>query len=499
MKQTSHIVSHDRIIARNAVLLASSLSVTIAVGLFTSRIVLSALGVTDYGVYAVVGSIVAMLDFLNSSMAAAASRFLSYERDKGPRRLAATFGATLAAHIAIALTLVALAETAGLVVLDRVVRIPQGLEGPAAFVYQCTIASAVLVMLRIPFTSAAIAREKMHIVFWGELANSTLRLAAVWALVSLPGNRLQLYAALSLGVNAILTAGYAIVCSRRFAECRTRPLWRRHLLTPILGFSGYEAWSGACSGISTQGITIAVNVFFGVAYNAAVTLCNTAQHAVVGLTGTVANAFIPRITAAVAASRWTEVNRLGASAASWTTALLAAIVAPCAIEAATVLELWLGHAPEGSAAILRAILLSSMPLPLLTSLACVIRATGRVRAMSLASAIAYLAIPAAGWIAYSHGGRLTCVYGFQAAAFVSLTVVYTLTARRLTGRNVKSWSVTAHALLTVSVAALAMPPAIAVSDMIHSPLTRVAAVTAVYAATLTALMAIVTAFRKRSI
>ena len=160
----SEISSNNKRIAKNTMMLYIRMLLSTVVSLYTSRIVLQTLGVEDYGIYGVVGGVVAMFSFLNSTMAGATSRFLTFEMGKGDKeRLKATFSSALIIHIGIALLVLILAETVGIWFLNNKLVIPEGRMEAAHWVLQFSVLGMIVGFTQVPYNAAIIAHEKMDI------------------------------------------------------------------------------------------------------------------------------------------------------------------------------------------------------------------------------------------------------------------------------------------------------------------------------------------------
>ena len=167
---SNQTTENNKRIAKNAIMLYLRMFLTMVVGLYTSRVVLQTLGVEDYGIYGVVGGIVAMMGFLNASMSGATSRFLTFELGRGDKeRLANTFSSALIVHIIIATIVFVVAETVGLWFLCNKLVIPEGRMVAAHWVYQLSILSSMLSITQVPYNSSIIAHKKMDVYAYVEI------------------------------------------------------------------------------------------------------------------------------------------------------------------------------------------------------------------------------------------------------------------------------------------------------------------------------------------
>lgn len=288
--------SNNKRIAKNTIMLYIRMFISMVVGLYTSRVVLATLGVEDYGIYGVVGGVVAMMGFLNASMSGATSRFLTFELGKGDKeRLAKTFSSALIVHIGIAIVVLILAETVGLWFLCNKLNIPAERMQAAHWVYQLSILSAMFGITQVPYNAAIIAHEKMDVYAYVEILNVSLKLLIVYLLCIGNFDKLILYASLMLAVSILIMMVYRIYAIRQFPEAHFHWIWDKTYLRPLLSFSGWDLYGNACVTARQQGTNFLVNIFFGVTYNAASSVATTVNGVVLGLTFTLIPALQPQI------------------------------------------------------------------------------------------------------------------------------------------------------------------------------------------------------------
>ena len=212
-------MSSSKTIARNTVFLYFRMLLIMVVSFYTSRVVLEQLGVSDYGVYSLVGGIVAMFGFFNSSMATATQRFLTFDIGAGdPVRLQKTFSATLTIHIGIALLVLVLAETIGLWYVNNIMVFPQERIFAVNVVYQFSIATAFLGIIQIPYNALIIARERMNIFAYVSILEALLKLLVVFLLLFFGYDKLITYAVLIFLVATVIRLFFQIYCKRNFKE-----------------------------------------------------------------------------------------------------------------------------------------------------------------------------------------------------------------------------------------------------------------------------------------
>lgn len=255
--------------AKNTLALYFRMLFTMFVSLYTSRVVLNALGVSDFGVYNVVGGMVAIFSFLNGTMSAATQRFLSYAIGKGDNeQLMKIFNMTIFIHICIALVILILGETIAVWFLNYKMNIPPNRIDAANWVLHFSVISIAINVIQVPYNAMIIAQEKMKIYAYFSIAEATLKLLVAFLLTILFFDRLKLYSLLTLGSTLVIMLMYSTYCIRKF-HCKIRWVWTPYLLNSILDFAGWNLSAQLAWIARTQGVNILLNLFFGPSLNAA--------------------------------------------------------------------------------------------------------------------------------------------------------------------------------------------------------------------------------------
>ena len=418
----------DRRIAKNAVMLYVRMFLTMIVGLYTSRVVLAVLGVEDYGTYGVVGGIVAMIGFLNSSMSGATSRFLTFELGKGDeKRLADTFSSALIIHIGIALLVLILAETVGLWFLCNKLVIPEGRMPAAHWVYQLSIASAMIWITQSPYNATIIAHERMDVYAYVEILNAVLKLLIVYLLSIGNFDKLILYATLVFLVSVLIRLIYRIYCVRHFSESHLHWVWDKSILKPMLVYSGWNLYGALCLTTRQQGTNFLINIFFGVVFNAASSVATTIQGVVKGFTYSSTFAFRPPIIKAYAQGSFQEMMRLMKSAMSLCIFLSLLVSLPLYIEIEYVMDLWLVNPPVMAAEFVRLVIFSAF-FALITLIYTIgIEATGYNRQMNIYTGTIFMLTIPVMYIFFKMGYGVLysyyCILGANILIFLSNMVI----------------------------------------------------------------------------
>ena len=225
-------------IAKNAVILYARMIVTLLITLFTSRIVLQALGFDDYGLYNVIGGVVTLFAFLRSSMSSSTQRFLAYEMGSGTKEsLRQVFSVCLTTHILLALILLILAETVGLWFLNTQLNIPDGRETAAGWIYQFAVLSLCLRMISLPYDADIVSNERMGYFAFLSILDAVLKLLFAYVVLYASGDHLILYGALMMGISVLNLFLNWIYCRIKFAETLYRFYWDKGMFKRIFSFS----------------------------------------------------------------------------------------------------------------------------------------------------------------------------------------------------------------------------------------------------------------------
>ena len=374
------ISSNNKRIAKNTMLLYVRTLFIMLVTLYTSRVVLNTLGVTDYGVYNVVGGVVAMFGFINSSMSSATQRYITFALGKGDMaQLQKVFSTALQIHVLIAALIVVLGETVGLWFMYTQMQIPADRMDAAFWVLQCSIVSTVVMIISVPYNADIIAHEKMSAFAYISILEAVLRLAVVYVLLVFSYDKLILYAFLILGVQLLVRLCYTRYCNRHFKESKYRHVWDKRLMKEMSGFAGWSLF-GNLSGVFTgQGLNMLLNVFFGPVVNAARAVAVQVQGAIQQFVGNFQMALNPQITKTYARGEMEEMHKLIFRSARFSFYLLFFISLPVLFETDFILTIWLKTVPEHTVVFLRIMICTSLIYSLANPLIAANQATGKVK------------------------------------------------------------------------------------------------------------------------
>lgn len=365
--------ANNKRIAKNSIILYVRLIIVMVCGLMISRIVLDALGASDYGLYTVVGGFVTIFTAITSSLAAATSRFITFELGRNDiEKLKNAFSISITVHIVLGLIILLLLETIGVWYLNYKMVIDPARITAANYALQFSIITLMFNLLNVPYNAALIAHEQMDFFAYVSIGEVLVKLGACLLLPFIPYDSLIVYSLMLMVISIIVRLVYMFYCGRHFEECRYTRRKDKEMLKDMLSFSGWN-FIGASSGIlKQQGNNVVLNYFFGTIVNAAYGLTSQVTVAVDSLSSGVLNAINPQIIKQYSVRNMEYMFRLVflASRAAFYLIMLFAI--PLWLNTDIVLGLWLKEVPDNTVLFLQIslaiCLINTWSQPLITAM-----------------------------------------------------------------------------------------------------------------------------------
>lgn len=378
MEQDNSVKS--RRIAKNTLMLYVRMFFMMFLGLFTSRIVLNALGENDFGVYNVVGGVVAMFTIISGALNSAVSRFITFEMGKGEdAQLNKVYSTAVTIQMILALIVVILAEPVGIWFIGNEMTIDPSRIPAAKWVLHFSLLSFVINLMSVPQMASITAHEKMSAYAYIGILDGMLRFGVALVIAVSGHDRLILYAFLMMCSVLIVRMAYGLYCRRHFPECRYRPVWDLPLIKEMFSFAGWN-FIGVTSGVlRDHGGNILVNLFFGTAVNAARGVAIQLNGAVQGFVTNFMTAVNPQITKSYASGDREYMLSLVGKSSRMSFYLLFVIALPLIFNTEYLLGLWLKDVPEGSASFARLFLIFALSESLSNPLITAQLATGNIR------------------------------------------------------------------------------------------------------------------------
>ena len=374
-----------------------------AISLYTSRVVLNVLGVTDFGIYNVVGGVVMMLGFVNSSLSGATSRFLTFELGKETEGdVKKIFRCSISIHYLLAIGILIVAETIGLWFVMNKLVIPSDKINAVFWVYQCSVVTSIISILSVPYNALIIAHERMKIFAYISIFEGIAKLAVVYALLCTDTERLILYAFLIMTVQSLVIAAYIIYCKKHLKESSAKWLWDKELSKKIGAYAGWTLNGNLAVVGFTQGINILLNLFFGPAVNAARGIAVQVQSAVNQFFNNFLMAVRPQITKSYAKGDLEYMHTLIINSSRYAFFLIILVALPILVNTEYILQLWLGIVPEHTVAFTQLMIVSCMNMSLSLPVGYGIHATGDIKKFQIVEGTLLLTIVPVCYILLKH-------------------------------------------------------------------------------------------------
>ena len=367
-------------IAKNTLLLYVRMLFLMLISLYTSRVVLKALGIEDFGIYNVVGGVVAMFSIISGSLSASITRFLNYEMGIGNiSRLKHIFSSSVTTQLLLSLIIIILGESIGLWFLNNKMIIPEERCFAANWVFQLSIITFIINLISVPYNAAIIAHEKMSAFAYIGIFEGVAKLCVAYLLTIAPFDHLISYAILMCLIAMIVRFAYGRYCSIHFEECEYSFTFDKKLLKELFSFAGWN-FIGAIAGVlREQGGNILLNLFCGPAINAARGISSQVNNAVSGFVTNFTMALNPQITQSYSSGKRAYMQVLMYQGAKMSYYILLILSLPIIINTTYILQLWLGDYPDYTDSFVRLILFlsmwESMAFPMSTGLL----ATGNIK------------------------------------------------------------------------------------------------------------------------
>lgn len=376
----STTAENNKRIAKNTLLLYFRMLLTMVVSLYTSRVVLNALGVEDYGIYNVVGGVVAMFSVLSGSLSAAISRFITFELGRNDmEKLKRVFSSAVTIQIGLALIIILLAETLGLWFLNEKMNIPLERMTAANWVFQFSILTFTINLVSVPYNAAIIAHEKMSAFAYISILEVFGKLIVAYIITISLIDKLVFYGLLLMLIAMVVRFVYGCYCKKHFEECKYRFVYDKLLFKEMFSFAGWN-FIGASSDIfRNQGTDILINLFFGPVVNASRGISVQVSHAVSSFATNFITALKPQITKNYALGNMDYMLTLVYKGAKFSFFIMLLIVVPIYATTPYLLNLWLGQVPDHSVNFVRLILLFTMNETMAGPLITAMLATGKIR------------------------------------------------------------------------------------------------------------------------
>ncbi len=372
--------SNNKRIAKNTFMLYIRMFVMMLVSLYTSRIVLDALGENDYGIYNVIGGVVVLFSFLNSALLQATQRFLNFELGKKDLSGAHdVFCMSMNSYIILSVVFFFAAETIGLWFVNTQLNIPSERMYAANWVYQLSVITFIVNLIRVPYNATIIAYEKMDFFAYLSIVEVVFKLLVVYLIIICAFDKLIFFALLYTIIPFLITYSYKLYCNRKFSITRYKYYWNKDTFKKLFSFSGWSLFGSIANVLASQGLVILVNIFHGVAANAAMGIANQVSSKVTQFFTNFQMAFNPQIVKKYAGGETESMYKLIFSASKVSYYIMLVVSLPLILEMDNILNLWLVSVPQYTKEFSQLILVFMLIEALSAPLWMFVQATGRIK------------------------------------------------------------------------------------------------------------------------
>ncbi len=432
--------ANNKRIAKNTIMLYIRQIVVMAVGFYTVRVVLSVLGVEDYGVYNVVGGIVAMLSFLSGTMASATQRFFSFHLGtKDNEKLKKVFSVNCIIYLLLLAIVFVLLESGGLWFVKNHLEIPEGRESAVLFIFQFSILTFMANMISSPFIAAINAHEDMQLFAYISIVEALLKLSVVFMLSWISFDKLELYSMLLFAATSITTIIYVSVCLIKYAECQFKKIyWDYSIFREIMGFTGWTLFGQITTTARMQGVTILINQYFTPITVASRAIASQITNHLNSFAGNFNRSLYPPIIKSYSSAHLKEMYQLVYRGSKIAFFLMWVLALPIWVYMEEILSIWLDVVPERAVLFTRLSLIEVLIQSISYSIMTAARAPGKVKNYELILGAMQIAFFGVVWYILSLGCPDYSVYIAIiilniAMFFVRLIIVKSLTGLPLRG------------------------------------------------------------------
>ena len=411
-----------------------------AVTLYTSRVILAVLGVDDYGIYSLIGGIIALFTFISNSLVTAMQRFFNVALGKeDPERYHSVYVMGYNIFFLFSAFLLLVGETVGLWFVNNKLNIPAGRETAAFWVYQISIVSLIVQLLRTSDNASIIAHERMNFYAYISIGEAFIKLGIVYLLKLFALDKLILYVLLYLVASAIINLIYKVYCNRQFAECKYNWLWDKTLFKEMITFSSWTLLSNGSRTVTMQGENIFLNHYYSVSVNAARGIAAQVYNAVNTFLTNFVTAFNPQLTKSYAAGDMDNHYSLLYRSSKFSFYLLLMLVVPIIFNLDVILSVWLVEVPQYTKEFCLFVLLAYLADSLVKPLSTSISANGNIKGIQISVAVVFVIQLIASFFALRAGWPPYIVSVFTLISHSIHYLFYLYFCRKICGLSIRTY------------------------------------------------------------
>ena len=400
-------------IIKNTGYLYAKMGITMFISLYTTRLILNSLGASDFGIYNIVGGAIAMLGFLNSAMAGATQRFMSFTEGEGNKeKQKGIFNVSLVLHFCIAIIAGVALIIAGIFFFNGILNIPTERVFAAKVVYGSFIVSTMFTVMTVPYDAAMNAHENMRYYAIVGIVESLLKLSVAFVCVYTLFDKLIVYGSFMASIPLITLTIMRVYCHRHYEECtmNLKHYWDKGLMKEMTSFAGWNFCSSAASFLTMQGMSIVLNMFGGVIVNAAHGIANQVSGMLMVFSNNMLKALNPVLVKSRGAGDTNKMLRAAASGNKLSFLIYTFFAIPFIMECPFILDLWLKNTPDYAVLFVRLVLIRQMVSQMMVALDTCISATGNISKFTISSSVIWISPLVISYIMYKHGAPIETIY-----------------------------------------------------------------------------------------
>lgn len=400
-------------ILKNTGFLYAKMGITMFVSLYTTRLVLNALGASDFGIFNIVGGAIALLGFMNTSMASSTQRFMSYAQGEGDKeKQISIFNVSTVLHFFLSIIAAIALLIAGYFFFNGILNIPEERIDAAKVVYGSLIVSAIFAIMSVPYGAILNAHENMRYYALVGIIESILKLAVAFVCVYTFSDKLIVYGVLMAMVPIITLTIMRIYCHRKYEECIIAPrrYYNRSLTKEMTSFAGWSFFSSVAAMGAMQGMAILLNMFGGVIVNTAHGIANQLAGQLMVFSNNMLKALNPVLVKSEGAGDTQRMLKVAATGNKLSFSFYAIFAIPLIVETPYILDLWLDQTPQWAVLFVRLVLLRQILSQLTITLETCVGATGKIKNMTIWSTFIWAFPILFGYVLYKFDFPIYTIY-----------------------------------------------------------------------------------------
>lgn len=426
-------ISSNKRIAKNTLIMYGRMLFMMFIGLFTSRVILNALGVSDLGLMNVAGSVIGMLTFMNTTLSSGTQRFITYAIGEGNmQKLKNTFSTALTLHLLLAIIICIILETVGLWYVYNKLNIEPGRFDAAVWCYQLGVLGTFVGIVLVPFNSALSAHEDFSMVAYMSIYDAVAKLLAAYLIQIVEFDRVIFYSLLTFLIGFFPTFIYNWYCRKKFEECSFRLGFDKGLFKKMLSFSGWNIIGCLAAMGQGTGVNLVLNSFCGTVVNGARGIAFQANGWVERFVSSFTGVVAPQITKSYASGDYDRTSSLVCNGASFACYLYMFLGIPLFVEIEWVLNIWLGQCPDYTVAFFRIIMIENlfrtMGYPTVTAM----HATGHMKDVNITVGIILLVIVPMSYILFRIGATPEIVVAANVIPWMVVPLIRVIWVKKYT-------------------------------------------------------------------